>query len=52
LYAETKIAAEQYLLDKARTSFCAPVVFRFATLFGISPRARFDLLVNQFVLKL
>jgi nucleoside-diphosphate-sugar epimerase len=51
LYAETKIAAEQYLLDKARTSQCAPLVFRFATLFGISPRTRFDLIINQFVLE-
>jgi nucleoside-diphosphate-sugar epimerase len=51
LYAETKIAAEQYLLDKAGTSPCAPLVFRFATLFGVSPRTRFDLIVNQFVLE-
>ena len=26
-------------------------MFRFATLFGISPRTRFDLIVNQFVLE-
>jgi nucleoside-diphosphate-sugar epimerase len=51
LYAETKIAAEQYLLDKTQTSQCAPLVFRFATLFGVSPRTRFDLIVNQFVLE-
>jgi nucleoside-diphosphate-sugar epimerase len=51
LYAETKIAAEQYLLDRAETSLCAPLVFRFATLFGLSPRTRFDLIVNQFVLE-
>ncbi|HWW84680.1 MAG TPA: NAD(P)-dependent oxidoreductase [Vicinamibacterales bacterium] len=51
LYAETKIAAEQYLLDAANSSRCAPVVFRFATLFGVSPRTRFDLIVNQFVLE-
>ncbi len=50
LYAETKIAAEQYLLDQ-KDSTCAPLVFRFATLFGISPRTRFDLIVNQFVLE-
>ena len=29
----------------------APNVYRFATLFGISPRTRFDLIVNQFVLE-
>jgi nucleoside-diphosphate-sugar epimerase len=51
LYAETKIASEKYLLDKAPTSPCVPVLFRFATLFGISPRTRFDLIVNQFVLE-
>ena len=50
IYAETKIAAEQLLLGLAATSACAPLVFRFATLFGISPRTRFDLIVNQFVL--
>lgn len=50
LYAETKIAAERYLLQKSETSACAPLIFRFATLFGISPRTRFDLIVNQFVL--
>lgn len=49
LYAETKIAAEEYLLRQAERSRCAPLVFRFATLFGISPRTRFDLIVNQFV---
>jgi len=47
LYAETKIAAEEYLL--AQTAV-APLIFRFATLYGISPRTRFDLILNQFVL--
>ena len=51
LYAETKIAAEEWLLSAARTSECAPLVFRFATLYGVSPRTRFDLIVNQFVLE-
>ncbi len=51
LYAETKIAAERYLLDMAKTSHCAPLLFRFATIFGVSPRTRFDLIVNQFVLE-
>jgi nucleoside-diphosphate-sugar epimerase len=44
LYAETKIAAEEYLLPKGA------LVFRLATLYGISPRTRFDLIINQFVL--
>ncbi len=50
LYAETKIASERYLLEQARPNGCAPIVFRFATLFGVSPRTRFDLIINQFVL--
>ena len=50
LYAETKIAAERYLLSQ-REAPCAPLIFRFATLYGTSPRTRFDLIVNQFVLE-
>lgn len=49
LYAETKIAAEDFLLGK-RDAGPAPLIFRLATLYGISPRTRFDLIVNQFVL--
>jgi len=54
IYAETKIAAEQYLLNQGNgdaSSHCAPIVYRFATLFGTSPRTRFDLIINQFVLE-
>ena len=50
IYAETKIASEEFLLSQKDTS-CAPLLFRFATLYGISPRTRFDLIVNQFVLE-
>jgi nucleoside-diphosphate-sugar epimerase len=50
LYAETKIAAERYLLGQAEGA-CAPLIFRLATLYGISPRTRFDMIVNQFVLE-
>lgn len=50
LYAETKIASEEFLLTQRHAS-CAPLIFRFATLYGISPRTRFDLIVNQFVLE-
>jgi nucleoside-diphosphate-sugar epimerase len=49
LYAETKIAAEEYLLAQ-KDAGPAPLIFRLATLYGISPRTRFDLIVNQFVL--
>jgi nucleoside-diphosphate-sugar epimerase len=51
LYAETKIESEQYLLDRAKDAAASPIVLRFSTLFGISPRTRFDLIVNQFVLE-
>ncbi|MFN8462564.1 MAG: NAD(P)-dependent oxidoreductase [Anaerolineales bacterium] len=50
LYAETKIAAEEFLLNQ-KDSPTAPLLFRFATLYGLSPRTRFDLIVNQFVLE-
>lgn len=49
LYAETKIAAEEFLRTQKESS-CAPLIFRLATLYGLSPRTRFDLIVNQFVL--
>jgi nucleoside-diphosphate-sugar epimerase len=51
LYAETKIASERWLLEQSAGSVTAPLIFRFATLFGISPRTRFDLIINQFVLE-
>lgn len=49
LYAETKLAAERYLLGQSDGN-CLPVIFRLANLYGLSPRTRFDMLVNQFVL--
>ena len=47
LYAETKVAFEQELLSDSHQGLC-PTVLRFATLYGLSPRMRFDLTVNQF----
>lgn len=49
LYAETKLAAEEFLLTN-RSGGPTPVIFRMASLYGVSPRTRFDLIVNQFVL--
>ncbi|MBI1802428.1 MAG: NAD-dependent epimerase/dehydratase family protein [Chloroflexi bacterium] len=45
LYARSKIASEQVLMRMADREF-APTILRFATIFGLSPRQRFDLVVN------
>lgn len=47
LYAETKVAAETHVVDRGRPGFCTTCL-RFATLYGSSPRMRFDLTVNEF----
>jgi nucleoside-diphosphate-sugar epimerase len=45
LYAQTKVDSEKLLLEALSNSF-SPTILRLATLFGISPRPRFDLVVN------
>lgn len=47
LYAKTKVECETAILAEEGPHF-DPVVLRFATIFGVSPRMRFDLLVNDF----
>jgi nucleoside-diphosphate-sugar epimerase len=47
-YATSKLAAERGILPMADTEF-APVSFRQGTVFGFSPRMRYDLVVNTFV---
>ena len=48
LYSETKVKSESYVLDSKEENF-EPCVLRFATAYGISPRMRFDLLVQEFI---
>ncbi len=50
LYGETKVESERALLE-ARGERFHPVVLRFATVFGYSPRPRFDLVVNLLAAK-
>jgi nucleoside-diphosphate-sugar epimerase len=48
LYSKSKVAAEQHLLaGKGKVDY-TPAILRFATAFGLAPRMRFDLTVNEF----
>ena len=46
LYGQTKCRAEKLLMDRGNT-----IIYRFATAFGVSPRLRLDLLINDFAYK-
>ena len=50
LYAETKVDSEAALLNADATDF-HPTILRLATVFGHSPRPRFDLVVNLLTAK-
>ena len=45
LYADTKLKAERALLDLQDKNF-HPCILRLATVFGLSYRMRFDLVIN------
>jgi nucleoside-diphosphate-sugar epimerase len=47
-YSLSKVHAEKAILDAADADF-APVIFRQGTVYGWSPRMRFDLVVNTFI---
>lgn len=48
LYAQTKVEFEQFLLGQKKSNTCKPTCLRFATVYGVGPRIRFDLTINQF----
>lgn len=53
LYAELKVKFERLLLEETpRSTEFAPICLRFSTVYGISPRMRFDLTVNEFTKEL
>ncbi len=52
LYAETKVESEKFLLGQERDQVCKPTSLRFSTVYGLSPRIRFDLTVNEFIKEL
>ncbi len=50
LYARSKIASERVLMSLSDSNF-APVVLRFGTIYGLSGRTRFDLVINLLTAK-
>jgi nucleoside-diphosphate-sugar epimerase len=49
LYAELKVGFEKHLLQAILRPNLSATALRFATVYGVSPRMRFDLTVNEFV---
>jgi nucleoside-diphosphate-sugar epimerase len=52
LYAESKVAVEMELLHSGRNNGWCPTPLRFSTVYGVSPRMRFDLTVNEFTMEM
>jgi nucleoside-diphosphate-sugar epimerase len=48
LYAELKVAFEKWLINEMKNSSVCATALRFSTVYGFSPRIRFDLTVNEF----
>jgi len=48
LYAELKVKFEKYFLEERKDSNICATALRFSTVYGFSPRIRFDLTVNEF----
>ena len=48
LYAELKVKFEKFLLEENKNSPMCSTSLRFSTVYGFSPRVRFDLTVNEF----
>ena len=49
LYAELKVKFEKYMLSEIKKlDEFSPTILRFSTVYGLSPRMRFDLTVNEF----
>ena len=48
LYAKSKVNAEKHLFGKKGDASYSATILRFATAFGLAPRMRFDLTVNEF----
>jgi nucleoside-diphosphate-sugar epimerase len=48
IYARSKIKIEKFLINKKNKVDFSATILRFATAFGLSPRMRFDLTVNEF----
>ena len=49
-YAESKVEVEKYLMESTKTFDYA--ILRLATAYGVSPRMRFDLTVNDFTMQM